>query len=100
MDQEAWWATVHGVTKSWTRLSDFTHTHQDFRASQVVLVVKNPLANAGAVREVGLIPGEEDPLEEEMAAHSNILAWSIPWTEEPGGLQSMGSKELDTTEMT
>ena len=35
--------------------------------------------------------GQEDPLEKEMAIHSNILAWKIPWTEEPGGLQSMGS---------
>ena len=36
--------------------------------------------------------GEEDPLEKEMATHSSILAWRIPWTEEPGGLQSMGSQ--------
>ena len=36
--------------------------------------------------------GQEDPLEKEMAAHSSILAWEIPWTEEPGGLQSMGSQ--------
>ena len=36
--------------------------------------------------------GREDPLEKEMAAHSSILAWEIPWTEEPGGLQSMGSQ--------
>ena len=35
--------------------------------------------------------GQEDPLEKEMAIHSNILAWEIPWTEEPGGLQSMGA---------
>ena len=42
--------------------------------------------------------GWEDPLEEEMATHPSILAWEIPWTEEPGGLQSMGSqKESDTT---
>ena len=34
--------------------------------------------------------GREDPLEEEMATHSSILAWEVPWTEEPGGLQSMG----------
>ena len=34
--------------------------------------------------------GQEDPLEEEMASHSSVLAWDIPWTEEPGGLQSMG----------
>ena len=39
----------------------------------------------------------EDPLEKEMATHSSILAWRIPWTEEPGGLQSMGSQELDMT---
>ena len=41
--------------------------------------------------------GWEDSLEEGMATHSNILAWRIPWTEEPGGLQSMGSQESDTT---
>ena len=40
----------------------------------------------------------EDPLEVEMAAHSGILAWRIPWTKEPGRPQSMGSQELDTTE--
>ena len=42
--------------------------------------------------------GQEDPLEKEMAIYSSILAWRIPWTEELGGLQSMGRKELDTTE--
>ena len=42
--------------------------------------------------------GWEDPLEEEMATHSSILAWRIRWTEEPGGLQSMGPQESDTTE--
>ena len=40
----------------------------------------------------------KDPLEKGMATHSSILAWRIPWTEEPGGLQSMGHKESDTTE--
>ena len=40
---------------------------------------------------------QEDPLEKGMATHSSILAWRIPWTEEPGGLQSMGSQESDTT---
>ena len=39
--------------------------------------------------------GREDPLEKEMATHSSIPAWRIPWTEEPGGLQTMGSQELD-----
>ena len=41
--------------------------------------------------------GQEDPLEKEMATHSCVLAWRIPWTEEPGRLQSMSSQELDTT---
>ena len=43
--------------------------------------------------------GQEDPLEEDMAIYSSILAWGIPWTEEPGKLQSMGSQKLDTTEV-
>ena len=42
--------------------------------------------------------GQEDPLEKETAIHSSTLAWKIPWTEEPNRLQSMGHKELDTTE--
>ena len=41
--------------------------------------------------------GGEDPLEKGLATHSSFLAWEIPWTEEPGGLQSMGSQESDTT---
>ena len=49
-----------------------------YRASQVALVVKNPPANAGDVRDVGSISGREDPLEEGMAIHSSILAWKIP----------------------
>ena len=44
--------------------------------------------------------GWEDPLEEGMASHSSILAWRTPWTGEPGGLQSMGVTESDTTEVT
>ena len=47
--------------------------------------------NPSAVQETRVPSlGREEPLEEEMATHSNILAWKIPWTEEPGGLQSMG----------
>ena len=61
MDGGAWWAAVHGVVRSRTRLSDFTLTFH-FHA-----------------------------LEEEMATHSSVLAWKILWTKEPGGLQSMGS---------
>ena len=45
-------------------------------------------------RDVGSIPGLEDPLEKDMATHPNILAWEIPWTEEPDGLQSMESQRV------
>ena len=70
MDGGAWWAAVHGVARSRTRLSDFTlffHFHA---------------------------------LEKEMATHSSVLAWRIPGTGEPGGLPSLGLQELDTTEAT
>ena len=70
------------------------------QASQVVLVVKNQPANAGDIRDAGSIPGWEDPLEKGLATHSSSLAWRIPWTEEPGRLQSWGCKESDTTEVT
>ena len=49
-------------------------------------MVKNLLANAGDSGDTGSIPGQEDPLEEEMAIYSSILAWRIPWTEKHGGL--------------
>ena len=64
MGRGAWWAAVHGVTKSWTRLSDFTFTFH-FHA-----------------------------MEKKMATHSSILAWRIPGTGEPGGLPSMGSHRV------
>ena len=47
-------------------------------------------------RRDGFDLGQEDPLEKGMATHSSILAWEIPWTEEPGGLQSMGSQKAQT----
>ena len=57
----------------------------------VVQQVKNP----PAVQETQIrFLGWEDPLEEEIATHSSILAWEIPWTEEPGGLQSKGSQRV------
>ena len=58
------------------------------------LVVKNPPANAGDIRYNIQSLGQEDPLEEGMATYSSILAWRIPWREEPGGLQSMGSQRV------
>ena len=45
-----------------------------------------------------LSPGQEDPLEEEMATHSSVLSWRIPWTEEPGGYSPWGRRESDMTE--
>ena len=57
-------------------------------------MLKNPPANAGDLRDAGLTLGQEDPLEEDTATHSSILAWRIPQTKEPGGLQSMGSPRV------
>ena len=55
--------------------------------------------NLSAIQETQVrILGREDPLEKGMATHTNIPAWRIPWTEEPDGLQSIGCKDLDTTE--
>ena len=63
------------------------------RASLTAQSVKN----RPAVQETrAWFLGREDPLEKGMVTHSSILAWKIPWTEEPGGLQSMGSLESDT----
>jgi len=70
MDGGAWWAAVHGVAKSPTRLSDFTFTFH-FHA-----------------------------LEKEMATHSSVLAWKTPGMGEPGGCCLWGRTELDTTEAT
>ena len=64
------------------------------RASQVALAVKKPPSSAGDRRDIVSISLWEDPLEEEMATHSSILAWRIPWIEEPGGTQL---KRLSTT---
>ena len=66
-------------------------------ASQVALVVKNPPANAGNIRDAGSIPGLGRSLEKEMTTPSSILAWRIPWTEEPGGLPSKGSQKSWTS---
>ena len=60
----------------------------------MVLVVKNLPASAGDIRDVGSIPGLGRSLEEGMVTNSSIFAWRILWTEEPGGLQSIGSKRV------
>ena len=63
-------------------------------ASLLAQSVKN-LPSMQETRVLSL--GQEDPLEKDMATHPSILAWEIPWVEEPGRLQSMGSQELDMT---
>ena len=76
------------------RTSFFGVSSGGLRASLVAQMVKNlPALWETWVQSLGW----EDPLEEGMATYSSILAWRIPWTEEPGRVQSMGSQELDTT---
>ena len=64
-------------------------------ASLGAQLVKNPSSMQETLAQS---LGREDPLEKSMAANSSVLAWRIPWTEEAGGLQSMGSQKSDTTE--
>ena len=63
-------------SKAIFEISSVTHW-----ASQMVLIVKNSAASAGDIRDAGLIPDWEDPMEKGMATHSSIAAWKIPWTE-------------------
>ena len=88
MDREAWRAAIHGVTKSRTRLSDRAKLKvlRDFLAGSDG---KESARNAG---DLGLIPGSGRSQEKGMITHSSILAWRIPWTKEPGRLQSMVSQ--------
>ena len=98
MDREAWWATVHGVTKSLsllplpkTRIISSPSEYQWIEASLVAQRVKRlPATQETWVRFLG----REDPLEKEMATHSSTLAWKIPWTEKPGRLHSMGLQRV------
>ena len=64
------------------------------QASQTAPVVKNPSAKQETKEAPVQSLGQECPLEEGTSSHSGILAWRIPWTEEPGGLQSMGSQRV------
>ena len=78
------------------------HQNWDFLlnlwASQMALVVKNPPANAKDIRGEGSVPGLGRSPGGGHATHSSILAWRIPWTEEPGRLQFIGSLKSDMTE--
>ena len=57
-------------------------------------MIKNSSANGEDARDCNSIPGRKEALEEEMATHSSIRAWEMPWTEQPGGLQSTGSQRV------
>ena len=70
------------------------------QAFQAAIVVKNLPVSAGDIRDTGSIPGLERSLEKEMATHSSLLAWRIPWSEKPRRLQSIGSEESNMTEAT
>ena len=107
MDGGAWQAAVHGVAEGQTRLSDFTFTfssrkrEKDLEGSEKMcawhrewaFLVAQMVKNLAAMQETQVLSlDQEDPLEKEMATHSSILAWEIPWTEEPCGQQTMVSQ--------
>ena len=93
MDRRAWWAAVSGVAQSWTQLKRLSSSSSSSRVAQTVNNL--PAMWETWVRSLGW----EDPPEKEMATYSSILAWRIPWTEEPGRLYSpWGHKESDVTE--
>ena len=84
---------IPSVIRVWGRIYTPLLEYKGFPGGAVV---KNPPANVGGAGDLGLIPGgREDPLEQEIATRSSILAWKIPWIEESGKLQS---KESDMTE--
>ena len=103
MDRGAWWAIVHGGHKELDMTEWLSTLALRFYiiSEKLILITyihaniclpgssnnKESACNAG---DPGSILGWEEPMEKEMAIHSNILVWEIPWTEEPGGLQSMG----------
>ena len=109
MDGGAWWAAVHGIWKSRTRLRDFTFTFHSY-------ALEKEMATHSSVLD-WRIPGTEEPgrlpslgshrvghdwsdlavayiSEKAMAPNSSTLSWKIPWMEEPGGLQSLGSRRV------
>ena len=86
--------TCYQLTSPHVRSKGLSQFILRFRAFQVLLVVKNLPANAGDGGDTGSIPGWGRSPEECMATHSSILAWRIPWTEEPGGLQSIGLQRV------
>ena len=83
---------ILGISElKWMEISEFNSDYHYIWASLVAQTVKRlPAVQETWVRSLGW----EDPLEKEMATHSSVLAWKIPWTEKPGRLQSMGSQRV------
>ena len=117
-DGGAWWADVYGVTQSRTQLKRLSsssrlstkpgifvvghHFRGGSKARQGELPIGSVAKSPPVTRETQEMPVRslrwENPLEEEMATHSSILAWRVPWTEEPGGLQCIGSHKIRNQE--
>ena len=91
-DVGAWWAAVYGVAQSQTRLKQLSSSRHILGILKDFPLVAQMVKCLPTMRETQVRSlGWEDPLEKEMATHSSILAWKIPWTEECGSLQSMES---------
>ena len=89
---EMWQFLSHSRQKSWAQRTDEKTTAANTWWTSLVAQMVKRLATMRETRVQSL--GQEDPLEKEVATHSSILAWKIPWTEEPGRLQSMGSRRV------
>ena len=85
--RQIWESCGSGATASRLKAKDFRKWRLFFGCPQAALVVKNSHTNDG---DAGSIPGWEDSLEKDVATHSSVLAWRIPWAEDPGSLQSTG----------
>ena len=92
-DGRAWWAAIYGVAQSRTRLKQLSSSSSSspYKNSFMAIMCANLLSLVRLFATIWTVA-----LEKEMATHSNIFAWRVPWTEEPGALQYMGSKMLDT----
>ena len=109
-----WWAAVYGVAQSWTRLKRLGSSRLPLDCklcegrTDVLIIFISPYVGFPSGSTVKNLPamqepqetqawvslGQEDSLQKGTATHSNILAWKIPWTEEPGGLQFIGSQRV------
>ena len=86
-DGEAWWAAIYGVAQSRTRLKRLSSSSSGSGVKNLPAVQEPQEMRVWSL-------SQEDPPEEDVATHSSILAWRIPWTEEPDGLQSVGFQRV------